>query len=179
MSVGPIHHAVLSVADLDRSVAFYRDLLGFRVSVSGSFDDDEHVRSLRLPAGTGGRSASVHPKGATAGIVELVEWRVPGGVPSTGPKRPGDVPGVSVLAFEVPEDELGPLRERLLAADVPVYSEPVSHEIDGYGRIRWFACEDPDGMVLEMLALPSVDEVRRRRTAARAGDTTTADPATT
>lgn len=167
MSVGPIHHAVLSVADLDRSVAFYRDLLGFRVSVSGEFHDDAHVRSLRLPAGSGGRSASVHPKGATAGIVELVEWRIAGGVPSTGPKRPGDVPGVSMLAFEVPWDELEALRARLLAAGVVVYSEPVTHRIDGYGEIRWFACEDPDGMVLELLALPSVDDVRRARAAAR------------
>lgn len=166
MSVGPIHHAVLSVADLDRSVAFYRDLLGFRVSVSGSFHDDAHVRSFRLPAGSGGRSASVHPKGATAGIVELVEWSVPGGVASTGPKRAGDVPGVWALAFEVPADELDPLRERLVAAGVAVYSEPVAHEIDGYGRIAWFGCEDPDGMLLEMIALPSVEDVRRARAAA-------------
>lgn len=167
MSVGPIHHAVLSVADLDRSVAFYRDLLGFRVSVAGEFHDDAHVRSFRLPAGSGGRSASVHPKGATAGIVELVEWSIPGGVASTGPKRAGDVPGVWALAFEVPQDELDPLRERLIAAGAPVYSEPVSHEIDGYGRIAWFGCEDPDGMLLEMIALPSVDEVRRVRAEAR------------
>ncbi len=163
MSVGPIHHAVLSVADLDRSVAFYRDLLGFRVSVSGEFHDDAHVRSFRLPAGSGGRSASVHPKGATAGIVELVEWSIPGGVPATGPKRAGDVPGVWALAFEVPRDELAMLRERLVAAGVSVYTEPVSHEIDGYGEISWFGCEDPDGMLLEMIALPSIDEVRQRR----------------
>lgn len=172
MSVGPIHHAVLSVSDLDRSVAFYRDLLGFRVSVAGEFHDDAHVRSFRLPAGSGGRSASVHPKGATAGIVELVEWSIPGGVASTGPKRAGDVPGVWALAFEVPADELAPLRERLLAADVPVYSEPVAHEIEGYGRISWFGCEDPDGMLLEMIALPSVDEARLARAAGAAGDPT-------
>lgn len=168
MSVGPIHHAVVSVADLDRSVAFYRDLLGFRVSVSGEFHDDAHVRSFRLPAGSGGRSASVHPKGATAGIVELVEWSIPGGVASTGPKRAGDVPGVWALAFEVPADELGPLRERLVAAGVPVYSEPVAHEIEGYGRIAWFGCEDPDGMLLEMIALPPVEDVRRHRSDAAA-----------
>lgn len=176
MTVGPIHHAVLSVGDLDRSVAFYRDLLGFRVSVSGEFHDDAHVRSFRLPAGSGGRSASVHPKGATAGIVELVEWSIPGGVEPTGPKRAGDVPGVWALAFEVPADELAPLRERLLAADVPVYSEPVSHEIDGYGSIAWFGCEDPDGMLLEMIALPSVDEVRRARAATPAGAAAGAEP---
>lgn len=163
MTVGPVHHVVVNVSSLERSIAFYRDLLGYRVSVQGSFDGDAHERSFRLPRGFHGRSASVHPSGARTGIVELVEWTLPHQVARTGPKQAGDHPGVWALAFEVEAGELGRLRDRLIAADVPVYSEPVTHDIDDFGTIAWFAAEDPDGMLLEFMELPTRTDVLARR----------------
>ena len=52
--IGPIHHVTLSVTDLDRSIAFYRDVLGFRQTVTGVVDDEEHEVYLRMPPGTTG-----------------------------------------------------------------------------------------------------------------------------
>ncbi len=47
LNVGPIHHIRLSVNDLDRSRAFYTDLLGFEVAMDSlPPEDDPHYEAL-------------------------------------------------------------------------------------------------------------------------------------
>ena len=47
LRVGPIHHLRLAVTDVQRSTAFYREVLGFDVAVAGPPPpDDEHHDSL-------------------------------------------------------------------------------------------------------------------------------------
>lgn len=162
--IGPIHHVTLSVRNLEASIAFYRDVLGFRCTLTGEVDDHEHEHYLRLNPGTTGRVAVMQSRVDTAstitGAVELVQWTP--SLPDTGPKRPGD-PGVCLLAFEVHEEELDRVHGRIVAAGVECWSEPITMSIDGYGDITAVVFEDPDGVMIELLTLPSLEAAREAR----------------
>lgn len=163
--IGPIHHVTLSVHDLERSVAFYRDVLGFRPTLSAVVDDEEHRTYLRLARGVVGRAVIMQAEGAITGSVELIHWADADGAspnPSHPPKRPGD-PGVCLLAFEVTDEGLREVYDRLVAHGIECWSEPVAMHIEGYGEIAAVVFEDPDGVMIELLTLPSLEEARRAR----------------
>jgi catechol 2,3-dioxygenase-like lactoylglutathione lyase family enzyme len=147
MLTSRIHHTGYTVSDLDRSVAFYRDLLGCEVIATQEKEGgylaaivgypDAHVRMahLRLP-------------GADH-VIELFEYLTPpGGSADVEPKNVG----ASHLCFVT--DDLAGLYERLSAAGVSFVSPPV--EVDtginagGYGLY----IRDPDGIMVELFQPP-------------------------
>lgn len=160
--IGPIHHVTLSVRDLDISVEFYRDVLGFRRTLTGTVDDREHEEYLHLAPGTTGKVAVMQSGESVIGAVELVQWSPP--LPDTGPKRPGD-PGVFLLAFEVMEESMDAVHQRVVAAGIECWSEPMHMHIEGYGEITALVFEDPDGVMIELLTLPSLEAARAARRA--------------
>jgi catechol 2,3-dioxygenase-like lactoylglutathione lyase family enzyme len=151
----------VSVRDLERSLRFYVDGLGMRKTLEKPLSDNVW-RVLRLPPGTTGRSAFV--QGPTAvGQIELVQWDLP--VPEDSrPKRAGD-PGIGVLSFPVDGGAIRALYERLLAMGYECYGEPFTNIIKRYGPVTLFVCEDPDGNQVELISLPTPDEVRAFRAA--------------
>jgi catechol 2,3-dioxygenase-like lactoylglutathione lyase family enzyme len=159
MPISPIHHVALTVADLDRSVAFYRDVLGFRKTLDMPLAGPHSEKMLRLAPGTKGRSIIMQQGKAITGEVELIAFE-PRAERPTGPKRPGD-PGVFLLSFEVTGEDIGAVYERIHHQGVKCYSEPQPLFLKGYGTIRAFAFEDPDGVQIELIQLPSLDEARR------------------
>ena len=56
--------------------------------------------------------------------------------------------------------------QRLLQAGISCYSEPQELELSKYGRIRAVVFEDPDGQLIELVQLPSANEIRSVREAA-------------
>lgn len=167
MPLGPVHHVAISVTDLDRSVAFYRDTLGLRLTVQTTVGDPEHDLYLRLPRGTSADVAILQSGSTTVGEVELIQWSFQSSPPpATPPKRPGD-PGPFALAFEVTGEELETVCRRMAEQQVEFWSEPITSHIDGYGDIRAVVCEDPDGTLIELLTLPSREEILRTRAAYR------------
>lgn len=168
MAVREIHHACVGVSDLERSIGFYEEVLGFRVTVRGEFDDPEHERMLRLPPGSSGRAATVQPRGVRTGTVELIEMSMPGHE-ARSPARPGDL-GTFMLAFEVVEEDLTAACARMRAQGVEFWSQPVPVDVPGFGRIESVACEDPDGILIELLTLPSREQIKAARAAATGGD---------
>lgn len=135
------HHAAISTPDLDRSLRFYRDVLGAQV-----------VREFGWPRGVAAADAVTGLKDSAARAVmlrlgashlEIFEFSSP--VPRSGdPDRPACDHGISHICLEVTDSR----REyaRLKAAGVRFHSEPQPQ--DGgyvcYGR-------DPDGNILELL----------------------------
>lgn len=126
MSIVRLNHAVLHVRDLDRSLAFYRDLLGFRV-LPGT------PRALRF------RAAFLQAPGSTndhdLALFELG--------PDAGPVTEGTV-GLVHLAWEVDTlAELERLAGVLQAAGAFVRSSD-------HGATKSVYARDPDGMDLEL-----------------------------
>jgi catechol 2,3-dioxygenase-like lactoylglutathione lyase family enzyme len=150
MSVKPLHHVSLSVLSLDRSIHFYRDLLGMRVSLTAEIGDEAHERYLRLPTGAHGKVA-VLQVGRPIGAIQLIEWsHRPNPTP---PKRPGD-PGLFLLAFELDGESINEVLSRLSNEGIQSWTRPVSTEITNYGNITTAIVEDPDGNMIEFLELP-------------------------
>lgn len=150
MGVMPLHHVSLSVRSLERSLHFYRDLLGMRVSLTANIADVTHQQYLRLPQGTSG-SVAVLQVGRPIGAIQLIEWSHQ--PPPTPPKRPGD-PGLFLLAFELDRESIEMILERLAAVGIEPWTVPLTSEIPKYGTIRTAIVEDPDGNMIEFLELP-------------------------
>lgn len=148
-----IWHASFTVADLDRSIAFYRDELGLEL-VHTQVQDHEYTRTfvgypdahlkiaqIAIPVGEQPRSGHV---------LELVEYVTPVGEP-VHPER--CQPGAAHLAFMV--DDVWEMYERLSGRGVVFISSPVriAAGINEGGATVYL--EDPDGNTLELLMAPS------------------------
>lgn len=147
----------VNVTDLDRSIAFYSTVLGYRLMGTWDLAGAGMEQGMRLPSGAHGRNAFLRGS-SVLGQVELVQWSVPSA--DRTPVRPGE-PGHMLLSFWVEADEIDAVYARFVEAGGTGYSAPARVDIDGT-EIRVFVGEDPDGTMLEFL-------VRPERAAAAAG----------
>jgi lactoylglutathione lyase len=161
---GAVHHVVLNVAQLERSLQFYAGTLGMSATLRMEIGGAPLERLLRLAPGTTGRVAYVQGP-QRLGQIELIEWSLPGRPAPAAETAPSfTAPGLRLLSFAVPE----PLTEwhaRLSAAGVTCWSEPVRLTLPNYGPIDALIAEDPDGHLVELVRLPSDDDVRALRSA--------------
>ncbi|MBI2706619.1 MAG: VOC family protein [Actinobacteria bacterium] len=126
MAISPVrlNHAVLFVADLDRSVRFYSDVFGMDVITR---EPRANAAFLRLP-----RSGNHHDLGLF------------GVGTASGPKRRGGI-GLYHLAWQLDTiDELAAARQTLL--DTGAYTGESSH-----GATKSLYGADPDGNEFELM----------------------------
>ena len=164
MTITPLHHVVLSVTDFERSLAFYRDALGFRKTMESPVVGYE--KYLHIPEGSTGRMAMLAADDRLMGMVEIIEWEIPGEIETGPPKRAGD-PGVQMLAMEVHDDSLEAIVERWAEMGIELFSPITPVELEGYPRFQTLVVEDPDGLLVELIQLPTQDEVKAFRAAQR------------
>src|SRR5688572_17893438 len=137
------NHLGFTVSDLDRSVAFYRDLLGFTVAYERG-----EVTADYMPRLVGISGARLKVTGLDlAGLhLDLIQYLAPEG--EVSPNRTCDV-GNGHVGFTV--DDLWMAYHRLSEAGVTFKSEPVSIT-EGPNRGGWAVYfTDPDGITLEMI----------------------------
>lgn len=157
-----VHHIALSVRDLEASKNFYGGVLGLRRTLEMPIRDPRTVHIMGLRPGAYGES--VYFQGPTKiGQLELIQWHNHDR-PDTGPKRPGD-PGMFLLSFEVSREELDEIWQRGLSAGVKVFAEPDDAILENYGPIRVAIFEDPDGILIELVSLPTKEEIAAFRAA--------------
>ena len=144
-----LHHTCYTVSDLDRSVAFYRDLLGCEVVAEQEKEGgylaaivgypDAHVRMahLRVPG--------------TEHVIELFEYLAPAGT------RADVVPrnvGASHLCFLV--DDLPALYEQLREKGVTSFVSPPVEVDTGVNKGGYaLYLRDPDGISVELFQPPA------------------------
>ena len=138
------HHTGLQVRDLERSLAFYRDLLGFELvfqwnpqaayigELVGYPDVDLHAAILRPP------NSDV--------FLELLEYR---NVERTPVDTSTANPGTAHTAYFV--DDLEALYADLVAAGVEAVSAPVTPTIGPNKGGRAVYLLDPDGIRVELI----------------------------
>jgi catechol 2,3-dioxygenase-like lactoylglutathione lyase family enzyme len=141
------NHVGLTVSDLSRSIAFYRDLLGFNVAYErGEVTADYMPRLVGIP-GARLKIAGLDVPGLH---LDLIEYLTPKG--STEASRTPDI-GNLHIGFTV--DDLWAAYRRLAAAGVTFKSEPVS-PTTGPNKGGWAVYfVDPDGVTLEMIQRPN------------------------
>ncbi|MBM4443461.1 MAG: VOC family protein [Candidatus Rokubacteria bacterium] len=149
MSVRSVFHTGLTVSDLGRSIAFYRDQLGLELvaqwessqpylrSVVGFPDAELRIALLRVPAMDGGVSGH---------HIELLEYRQPRG--SRGDAGTNN-PGNAHVAFAVTDIET--MYRELSARGVRFKSPPVeiTHGRNKGGKAVYL--RDPDDITLEFI----------------------------
>lgn len=141
-----LHHAALSVTDLDRAIHFYCDVLGMEELATGPFGGEVMERIMRLP-GARGRSALVR---AGSQHLELFEFADP--KPNLQAlDRPVNDHGIThfcVLVSDVFKEY-----ERLLSAGVEFHCPPQQ-----FGHMYATYVRDPDGNVFELLEIRAHEE---------------------
>ena len=128
MQLTGLHHLTLITADIERSIAFYRDVLGLGIVRDAPSDDDPDTRHVWFGAvdGTPGR------------LLSVMEYpQLPAGAVGTGSTHH------FALAVES-SDELDAWRDYLLGQDVEC------SEVFDRGGFRSLYVRDPDGHVVEI-----------------------------
>jgi catechol 2,3-dioxygenase-like lactoylglutathione lyase family enzyme len=159
MPISAIHHVAVNVSDLERSIAFYRDVLGFRKVLDMKADGPANQRMLRRPPGTKIRSVMMAQGDSAMGEIELIQME-PLEQRQTGPKRPGDL-GIWVISLEVKDEPLADVCRRLHDQGVKFFSDRETIDLEGYAPMQAVMLEDPDGNLVELVQLPSKEEYKR------------------
>ena len=150
-----VHHTALCVRDVEASLRFWRDGLGFEVLMDECFEGDWPTL-LRAP-GTTLRSVFLgDPARADAGIVELVDL---GAAPEPAPHPPGGPPPTPPRGFLL-VSVMTPLDDALARlAALGLGGAPRRIEASG---VAMAVVTDPDGVAVELIdtaAAPRLDRL--------------------
>jgi glyoxylase I family protein len=143
-------HVGICVSDLDRSLNFYREALGFeelgRNDMQGKpLDQLNQLQGVKVRTAFLGRDGS---------RLELIEFQSPGWVGPRGP-RPMNQLGLTHLAFRVAD--LDTVCAKIEAAGGALIRET---RMEHPGPTRVIMTTDPDGLRVELVELPGpVDAV--------------------
>jgi catechol 2,3-dioxygenase-like lactoylglutathione lyase family enzyme len=147
MGIIGAHHTSWTVRDTERSIAFYRDLLGFELIVDRPAVTLEYFRAI-----IGFPDAVVHNAllriPGTNHLLELNGYKHPPGQPQqTAPNNPA----TGHICYMV--DDLRAMYPHLQAAGVEFISPPIYLD-QGPNKGGWaLYMKDPDGIVVELLQM--------------------------
>jgi catechol 2,3-dioxygenase-like lactoylglutathione lyase family enzyme len=148
MVTARVHHSAIVVRDVDASLRFWRDGVGFEVMMDMHFDGD--WRTLFGAPANRLRSVFLGDRArADAGIVELVQFGegsddAPVGLPATAR-------GFFLLSCYV---DIEAVLDRLRALDLG--GEPRRIVVPGPGgAVPMATVVDPDGVLVELIGVPS------------------------
>lgn len=137
-----IHHPSITTGDLERALAFYRDLLGFQEVFSFGWDAGSDMAAFAgtITAIPDSTARSVLLKAGNA-FLEIFEYRMP--VLNPEGDRSLARRGYSHVCFD--SDDVIADHARLAAAGVPFNAAPID-----VGPMRLCYCRDPDGNFVEL-----------------------------
>ncbi|MFN0056166.1 MAG: VOC family protein [Planctomycetales bacterium] len=148
--LGALHHLGLTVADIDRSIAFYRDLLGMTLHRRRPHVDNDYVQQQTGYPGVVLNVASFKVTPDSPQSLEVVQYMTHAGEQAeTDTNRPGN----SHLCLTV--SDLRACYRDLAARGVRFRSEPVTITAgpNTGGLVVYFY--DPDGYPLELFQPPA------------------------
>lgn len=143
-----IAHVAVSTLDLERSRAFYEQLLGLSVVADFYLDDRGIDNVVQID------NARLHilmlatPDDPSGAVVELTHYETPKGKPMPADFRYNNV-GVTHICFWV--DDVDADYQRLSKAGVVFNSEPQTVDVKGIGTVKAAYFRDPDNNSLELL----------------------------
>jgi glyoxylase I family protein len=152
-----IHHSAVVVRDLDISLRFWRDGLGFRVLMDESFEGDWPTL-LRAPSSSLRAVFLGDPAAPNAGIVELVDL---GEVPDGSGPGSGDAPASSGFLLLSVMTDLDAALDRL--AVLGLGGAPRRIEVSG---VAMAVVADPDGVLVELVDTAATRNLSRLTRAA-------------
>ncbi len=145
---GKIYHVGLTVSDMDRSIAFYRDILGLQFQGEIFMDGPETEAMFqrkncqaRVAYLNGSKEIGMPP-------VELIQF-----TDAKSREIPSDLFTTSVSELCFYTEDIDAVYKVLQEHDVICLSAPQSFDFtsSGFGKSKAFYFRDPDGIILEMM----------------------------
>lgn len=143
MATVRMSHTGLCVADIDRSLRFYTEGLGFEVAEG--YDVDDTIADLaEVPRGSRARSQMIVKDGTK---IELLYWASPGahGTPS----QTRNQLGLTHLSFEV--EDMPSVEQRLVSLGATVLEQTRTKLDQGDSVLELVFLADPDGTRIELM----------------------------
>jgi len=138
-----LHHSTIVVEDIEKSLYFYRDILGFKVQIDQVLEGEEISTVLGMP-GVKLRVVVLQVGEQQTGLVGLLSFLSPreGKVE----KRPS---GTFHHALVFVSDNIDEIYNKLRNSGEKPISKPVTLTITGAGVVKIFTCLDPNGVLVE------------------------------
>lgn len=153
MAIKRVNHTGISVSDMERSLGFYRDLLGMELIFDSDLDDVEPLNAVVGMEHARGRVTWLR---AGDTMIELWQWDHPRGRPLPEDYSPADR-GVTHYALEV--DDVDELCERIVAAGYHANTRPLDLGLHKTTYVR-----GPDNEIIEILEDRATDDWLARLT---------------
>jgi lactoylglutathione lyase len=134
----------LTVGDIGRSAAFYRELLGIPMGAVGAWNDNQQMASTAGAPGAHFRQTRANVPGSTTAFT-LIEFRNVPRTPLTG--RVQD-PGTPILQVRV--RDVDALTKKLKAAGVPVITDGGA-PVEIRPGLKIVLVKDPNNLILELM----------------------------
>ena len=144
MALRAVHHHSFTVHDMDRSIHFWRDLLGFKLTADVLRENLESYDKIMGMKDVKVRVAMFKDPGQQATIA-LLQYHRPAPVRR---EMGNQFVGSSILAVQ--SDDIDADYRRLSTAGVRFNSPPVDVVRDGRLAARIAYAFDPDGIVVEL-----------------------------
>lgn len=146
-TVQGVFHPAISVPDMAEAVAYYRDLLGLRVT----FDDHHDPAAISALFGVADPRMHAVVVGCPDGSeIELVEWEQPRGRPMV----PREARDAGILSVNLRVTGIEAILERLAGAGYASSSGIVPQTLPDGGVIKVAVCPAPGGVTIILVELP-------------------------
>jgi catechol 2,3-dioxygenase-like lactoylglutathione lyase family enzyme len=139
-----VHHTCITVSNLERSITFYRDLLGLELVMTEESERSGDDRSKAL--GVAKAKVRLAILRACDAQVELIEYVTASGRPYD---RSNNDVGAMHIAFQV--EDIDTMYRQLVERGVRFTSPPVTIPAGPMAGWRWTYLFDPDGVSLEII----------------------------
>jgi len=147
IGVSRVIHINANCTDLERSLGFYRDLLGLEPGAH-TVPEPQEGAAFGLERAQWDAWILNDARGFGAGIaLDLLEWQVPR--PEGAPYPAANHLGFGRLGFTHPD--IAGLYDRLVAAGVECTGAPHDVALEGTPPMQAFICTDPDGIFVEFV----------------------------
>lgn len=143
----PVRRTTVVVSNLERSLAFYRDLLGMDVYFLGDIGNPGASAVTALDC-DGIRMVVLNVAGAEFGMVGLMEIR--GARPALAATQWSSRLRTGEAILVIPTENLQLLHRRLVEAGACVVAPPVRVEVPGRPEVHEMMVRDPDGLVVNL-----------------------------
>ena len=139
-----VHHTCITVSDLERSIEFYRDVLGLELVMTEESERSGDDRSKALGVAKAKVKLAILRAGDAQ--VELIEYATAKGRPYD--RNNNDV-GAMHIAFQV--EDIDVVYQRMVDHGVRFTSPPATIPAGPMEGWRWTYFFDPDGVSLEII----------------------------
>jgi catechol 2,3-dioxygenase-like lactoylglutathione lyase family enzyme len=150
MSIGVtrVFHLNVNCSNLERSLTFYRDLLGLQTVVRTTPAEPQPGAAFGLETAQWDAWILADGRGLDGVAIDLLEWQVP---PPTG-KPYAKANELGLARIGITTSDIDAAYERLVTAGVDCYGAPHSVDVEGVPPMKAFVCEDPDGTLIELMS---------------------------